>query len=75
MALSNLASVLPEAIQRGCLDGANPFHASLSWVGFYFVDVFQIDVDLKEENSSKLLHQEVDEDKPGGGQHYCLHCA
>ncbi|KAG0703706.1 Zinc finger protein 593 [Chionoecetes opilio] len=38
-------------------------------------DLDQIDGDLKEENTAKLLHQEVDEDKPGGGQHYCLHCA
>ncbi|XP_064104449.1 zinc finger protein 593-like [Macrobrachium nipponense] len=38
-------------------------------------DLDQIDGDLKEENASKLLHQEFDFDKPGGGQHYCLHCA
>lgn len=38
-------------------------------------DLDQIDDDLKVENSAKLLHQEVDDDKPGSGQHYCLHCA
>lgn len=21
------------------------------------------------------MHQEIDDDKPGSGQHYCLHCA
>nr|CAD7431481.1 unnamed protein product [Timema monikensis] len=34
-----------------------------------------IDVDLKEENADKLLNQEVDFDKPGNAQFYCLHCA
>ncbi|XP_071518688.1 zinc finger protein 593 homolog [Panulirus ornatus] len=38
-------------------------------------DLDQIDEDLKEKNASKLLHQEIDDDKPGLGQHYCLHCA
>lgn len=35
----------------------------------------QIDVDIKPENAEKLLNQELDLDKPGEAQHYCLHCA
>ena len=31
--------------------------------------------DMLPENSEKLLNQEMDEAKPGLGQHYCLHCA
>ncbi|KAK7063220.1 hypothetical protein SK128_004832 [Halocaridina rubra] len=38
-------------------------------------DLDQIDGDLKGENAFQLLHQEIDHDKPGAGQHYCLHCA
>ncbi|XP_014283499.1 zinc finger protein 593 homolog [Halyomorpha halys] len=38
-------------------------------------DLDQIDGDLKEENAEKLLNQEVDVDKPGDAQFYCLHCA
>ncbi|CAG9104973.1 unnamed protein product [Plutella xylostella] len=38
-------------------------------------DLDEIDVDLKEENSEKLLNQSVDLDLPGAAQHYCLHCA
>lgn len=38
-------------------------------------DLDQIDTDLKVENAPKLLHQEIDLDKPGEAQHYCLHCA
>lgn len=38
-------------------------------------DLDQIDEDLKEDNAEKLLHQEVDLDRPGAAQHYCLHCA
>uniref|UniRef100_A0A6M2DPV1 Zinc finger protein 593 homolog n=1 Tax=Xenopsylla cheopis TaxID=163159 RepID=A0A6M2DPV1_XENCH len=38
-------------------------------------DLDEIDEDLKEENAEKLLNQEVDFDKPGSAQHYCLHCA
>jgi len=26
-------------------------------------------------NTQKLMNQEIDEDLPGLGQHYCLHCA
>lgn len=36
---------------------------------------FQIDEDLQPQKSEQLLNQEVDIDKPGGAQHYCLHCA
>ncbi|XP_057672305.1 zinc finger protein 593 homolog [Diorhabda carinulata] len=38
-------------------------------------DLDEIDEDLKVNNSEKLLNQEVDFDKPGSAQHYCLHCA
>lgn len=41
-------------------------------VVFFF---FQIDEDLEEENAKKLLNQEIDLDKPGNAQFYCLHCA
>lgn len=34
----------------------------------------QIDLDLKK-NADKLLNQEVDLDKTGFAQNYCLHCA
>lgn len=40
---------------------------------FSFVFV-QIDTDLKN-NADELLNQEVDLDKPGFAQNYCLHCA
>ncbi|XP_045522685.1 zinc finger protein 593 homolog [Pieris brassicae] len=38
-------------------------------------DLDEIDEDLKEEKSEKLLNQDVDLDLPGAAQHYCLHCA
>lgn len=38
-------------------------------------NIFQINEDLKEENAQQLLNQEVDFDKPGNAQFYCLHCA
>ncbi|KAL1139534.1 hypothetical protein AAG570_006517 [Ranatra chinensis] len=38
-------------------------------------DLDQIDVDLKDENAKRLLNQEINSDKPGEAQHYCLHCA
>ncbi|XP_030747206.1 zinc finger protein 593 isoform X2 [Sitophilus oryzae] len=38
-------------------------------------DLDQIDEDLKPENCKQLLHQEVDFDKPGNAQFYCIHCA
>lgn len=39
-----------------------------------FTSKLQIDLDLKK-NSEELLNQEVDLDKPGFAQNYCLHCA
>ncbi|XP_050457197.1 zinc finger protein 593 homolog [Cataglyphis hispanica] len=37
-------------------------------------DLDEIDEDLKG-NAKNLLNQEVDFDKPGAAQHYCIHCA
>ncbi|KAM0725459.1 Zinc finger protein 593-like protein [Formica fusca] len=37
-------------------------------------DLDEIDEDLKG-NAKKLLNQEVDFDKPGAAQYYCIHCA
>ncbi|XP_050517193.1 zinc finger protein 593 homolog [Diabrotica virgifera virgifera] len=38
-------------------------------------DLDQIDEDIKPENTEKLLNQDIDFDKPGSAQHYCIHCA
>merc|ERR1712098_815752 len=38
-------------------------------------DLDQIDTDLGEGKVEKLLAQEVDFDKAGLGQFYCVHCA
>ena len=39
-------------------------------------DLDQIHEDMVPEKADNLLnHQEVDFDKPGCAQHYCLHCA
>ncbi|XP_063405506.1 zinc finger protein 593-like [Mytilus trossulus] len=38
-------------------------------------DLDQIHEDMLPKNSTKLLEQEVNLDKPGGAQFYCLHCA
>ncbi|CAL7945377.1 unnamed protein product [Xylocopa violacea] len=38
-------------------------------------DLDQIDEDLKDENVKNLLNQEVDLDRPGAAQYYCVHCA
>ncbi|BES99082.1 Zinc finger protein [Nesidiocoris tenuis] len=38
-------------------------------------DLDQINEDLKPEKAAELLDQEVDLDKPGDAQFYCLHCA
>ncbi|XP_011495746.1 PREDICTED: zinc finger protein 593 homolog [Ceratosolen solmsi marchali] len=38
-------------------------------------DLDEIDEDLKEENAKQLINQEVDLDKPGAAQYYCIHCA
>ena len=42
----------------------------------YRRDIDQVVLDdMLPENTQKLLNQELDEYKPGLGQHYCLHCA
>ncbi|XP_020300807.1 zinc finger protein 593 homolog [Pseudomyrmex gracilis] len=38
-------------------------------------DLDEIDEDLKEENAKKLLNQELDFDRAGAAQFYCVHCA
>jgi len=38
-------------------------------------DLDQIDKDLQPENADKLLKQDVDYEKPGLAQFYCVHCA
>ncbi|XP_061177604.1 zinc finger protein 593 homolog [Saccostrea echinata] len=38
-------------------------------------DLDEIHEDMKPGKSQKLLNQDVDFDKPGAGQFYCLHCA
>ncbi|KAH1020533.1 hypothetical protein HUJ04_010172 [Dendroctonus ponderosae] len=38
-------------------------------------DLDEINADLKEDKAKVLLNQEVDFDKPGNDQFYCLHCA
>lgn len=38
-------------------------------------DLDEIEEDLKEENAKQLVNQEVDLDRPGAGQYYCIHCA
>ncbi|XP_062579599.1 zinc finger protein 593 homolog [Saccostrea cucullata] len=38
-------------------------------------DLDEIHEDMKPGKSRKLLNQDVDFDKPGAGQFYCLHCA
>ncbi|XP_014250541.1 zinc finger protein 593 homolog [Cimex lectularius] len=38
-------------------------------------DLDEINDDLQAEKASQLLNQEVDPDKAGDAQFYCLHCA
>lgn len=38
-------------------------------------DLDQIDEDIKPQNAEKLINQEVDLDRPGNAQFYCVHCA
>ncbi|KAF5308292.1 hypothetical protein FQR65_LT06285 [Abscondita terminalis] len=38
-------------------------------------DLDQIDEDIKPQNAEKLLNQDVDFDRAGNAQFYCLHCA
>ncbi|KAL4472225.1 hypothetical protein ABPG72_013858 [Tetrahymena utriculariae] len=41
----------------------------------YKRDQDQVHEDIKPENQEKWLNQEVNEDLPGLGQHYCIPCA
>ena len=38
-------------------------------------DLDEIHADLKNENVKQFLQQEIDHDKPGSAQFYCVHCA
>ena len=38
-------------------------------------DLDEIHEDMKPSKMPKLLDQDIDFDKPGAAQHYCLHCA
>ena len=38
-------------------------------------DIDEIHEDLKPKRAEKLLNQDIDLDKPGSAQHYCLTCA
>ncbi|CAG0914501.1 unnamed protein product, partial [Notodromas monacha] len=38
-------------------------------------DLDEIDEDLKPSKAKQLRNMPVDDDLPGGGQHYCVHCA
>ncbi|XP_067946241.1 zinc finger protein 593-like [Watersipora subatra] len=38
-------------------------------------DLDEIQDDLKPTKVQKLINQEIDDDKPGQAQHYCIHCA
>ena len=44
-------------------------------VSLYFFLLFKIDTDLVPDNVEKLLNQDVDFDKPGLAQFYCVHCS
>mmetsp|Transcript_65 Transcript_65/g.108 ORF Transcript_65/g.108 Transcript_65/m.108 type:complete len:119 (+) Transcript_65:865-1221(+) len=41
----------------------------------YQKDIDQIHKDLEPQNHQKLTNQEIDEELPGQGQHYCVPCA
>ena len=45
----------------------------LTAINSYFIP--KIDTDLQPDNAEKLLKQDVDYDKPGLAQFYCVHCA
>ena len=51
------------------------FSSQNSWINFYFIWLFKIDTDLVPDNVEKLLNQDVDFDKPGLAQFYCVHCS
>ncbi|XP_037072523.1 zinc finger protein 593 homolog [Pollicipes pollicipes] len=38
-------------------------------------DLDEIDADLEKKNAEKLLNQEMDLEKPGFAQFYCIHCS
>lgn len=38
-------------------------------------DIDEIDEDMLPKSADSLLNQEIDYDKPGNAQFYCLHCA
>ena len=38
-------------------------------------DLDQIEIDLLAESIEQLTQSRSDPDKPGGGLHYCVHCA
>ena len=42
---------------------------------YKFIFFPKIDTDLQPDNAEKLLKQDVDYDKPGLAQFYCVHCA
>ncbi len=59
--------------RRKGMKGKNKsFHRELK-TKHYTKDHDQIHQDLKEENRFQKL--EIDETKPGSGQHYCISCA
>lgn len=37
-------------------------------------DIDQVHDDMVPVKADALLHQTIDSDKPGDGQHYCLYC-
>ena len=51
------------------------FSSQNSWINLYFIWLFKIDTDLVPDNVEKLLNQDVDFDKPGLAQFYCVHCS
>ena len=50
----------------------NPILISTPINSYFFP---KIDTDLQPDNAEKLLKQDVDYDKPGLAQFYCVHCA
>ena len=47
---------------------------SLTLPQLTYLTFTQIDADLEPMNAANLLTQKIDLEKPGEGQHYCLHC-
>lgn len=50
------------------------FRPRLHTFPLFFIRL-QINEDIQEDNAKALINQEVDLDKPGAAQHYCIHCA